>query len=280
MTQEQFQRGWMEVSKQYNSIGAVLDMLAVTSVYDAYDAVEPTPLFRHTVKRSMNLAVRAARRYEQVVKEAYREKYSLWVDYNMAMQSQLETKVFILYNSIHRFLSFRRTPHLAECSRCLLALVLACNAKDYHELFFARVEKETRIRKFRELYSYARMDGICLQLQAVTHTLLRQEDGIVDAFNNNEEISLALVAINRHLENEDNLNAAAKSACSMDIGQYGDALREIEEREEAKRAAERAEKAAADKVAEQMKTEAQKAKDEAVAARLSEKYNVKPKRKK
>ena len=48
---------------------------------------------------------------------------------------------------------------------------------------------------------------------------------------------------------------------------------------EAKRAAERAEKAAADKVAEQMKIEAQKAKDEAVAARLSEKYNVKTRKK-
>ena len=275
MTQEQFQRGWMEVSKQYNSIGAVLDMLAVTSVYDAYDAVEPTPLFRHTVKRSMNLAVKAARRYEQVVKEAYREKYSLWVDYNMAMQSQLETKVFILYNSIHRFLSFRRTPNLAECCRCMLALVLACNAKDYHELFFARVEKETRIRKFRELYSYARMDGICLQLQAVAHSLLRDDSGVVNAFNNNEE----LTAINRHLEAEDNLNAAAKSACSMDLEQYGDALREIEEREEAKRAAEKAEKAASDKVAEEMKIEAQRAKDEAVAARLSEKYNVKTRKK-
>lgn len=275
MTQEQFERGWMEVSKQYNSIGSVLDMLAVTAVYDAYDALDGKTCFRQTVKRSMNLAVKAARRYEQVVKEAYREKYSLWVDYNMAMQSQLETKVFILYNTIHRFLSFRKVPLLAESSRCLLALVLANNAKDFHEEFFARVEKQTRIRKFRELYSYARMDGICLQLQAVTHALLREEDGMVNAFNNNEEISLALTAINRHLETEDNLNAAAKSACSMDLAQYGDALREIEEREEAKRAAAAAEKAAADKVAEEMAKEAESAKNEAVAARLGEKYRVK-----
>lgn len=275
MTQEQFERGWMEVSKQYNSIGSVLDMLAVTAVYDAYDALDGKPCFRQTVKRSMHLAVKAARRYEQVVKEAYREKYSLWVDYNMAMQSQLETKVFILYNTIHRFLSFRKVPLLAECSRCLLALVLANNAKDFHEEFFARVEKQTRIRKFRELYSYARMDGICLQLQAVTHALLREEDGMVNAFNNNEEISLALTAINRHLETEDNLNAAAKSACSMDLEQYGDALREIEEHEEAKRAAVAAEKAAADKVAAEMAKEAESAKEEAVAARLGEKYRVK-----
>jgi hypothetical protein len=47
---------------------------------------------------------------------------------------------------------------------------------------------------------------------------------------------------------------------------------------EAQREAERAEKAAADKVAEQMKIEAQRAKDEAVAARLSEKFNVKTKK--
>lgn len=47
---------------------------------------------------------------------------------------------------------------------------------------------------------------------------------------------------------------------------------------EAQRAAEAAEKAAADRVAAEMKIEAQRAKDEAVAARLSEKFNVKTKK--
>lgn len=275
MTEAQFTKAWMEVSKNYNSIGSVLDMLAVTALYDAYDAIVETPLYRHIVKKRLNMCVAAARQYEKRTQQAYYEKYALWADYNMAMQEQLEAKVFILYNTIHRFLSKRKMPHLTECSLAFKALVLACNAKDFHDEFFDEIEKRTHIKKFRQLYSYASMDGICTWMQGVCHCLTNNSEDIVMQFNTDADISLALTAINNHLHVEDHLNDAAKTACSMDMEQYGDALRELEAEDERKRAAQEAEKAAADKVAAEMAREAESARNEAVALRLGEKYTVK-----
>ena len=233
-SQEQYERVWLEVSKHYNSIGSVLDMLAISQFYDLYDIIIETPLYRQRVKHSLNECKRIADTYERTTKIAYADKFSLWVDYNTAMQDSLETHVFVLYNSIHRFLSTRNVKDLQLASKVLTIQMLLENAVDFHKRFFESIYEKTKIRRFAHLYSYADLTGMEKRMQVVSHAVTGLSNDEVLDFGHDESIALSLTAINNFLNSEDHLNDAAKVACSMDMDTYGDALREIEEDEKAR----------------------------------------------
>ena len=252
---------------QYNSIGSVLDMLAITEMLDFCDVIEETPYFRQVVKRNLNEMKRMAALYEKRTRLAYEERFGLWLDYNMQMQQQLKTKVFVVYNCIHRFLSTRKVRDLQLTAKALTVQVLLNNAAEFHQQFFEEVGRKTRINRFAQLYSYADLSGVAKRMQPVCHALSNFSNEVVDEFGRDAAIGLAVTAINNHLDREDNLNSAAKAACEMDIETYGDALRQLEADEAARKAAESEKKAAADGVAAKMKREA-------LATRLSERYKV------
>ena len=274
ISQEQFDHAWKEISKHYNSIGAVLDMLAIAEFVDFYDEIEGTRYFRQTVKKNLNEMKRIAESYERQTMRNYGDKFSLWVDYIMAMQEALKQKVFVVYNSIHRFLSTRNVKNLQLTAKALTVQVLLNNSVEFHTEFFDGVYKRTKIRKFGRLYSFANLTGMMKRMQPVCHSFANFPNDVVNEFAQDKSIGLAVAAINNYLDSEDNLNNAAKIACSMDMETYGDVLKEIEEDEKARIATEKEKTAAADRVAAEMKKEAESAKLEAVRTRLSNKFKV------
>lgn len=282
-------------SSLYNNTIAPYNLMAAMAVLDAYDAMEETPMFRQGVKKSMNRAKKIVDRYNADIKLVYGKKYTLFIDYCNQFSTAMNDDVERLRNAIVLALGRHGVRGHEQCKAALmLALHLCDNAHELHDGYMDICRRSGVRAEIIAAFDYADMGAAYHWLNEAAQAVMGMTDEQQDAYCREPSIKAGLDILNLYILKDGELDYRkigymALDALDMDREHYGEDadkaradLAAIDARHEAwleaQRAAEAAEKAAADKVAEQMKIEAQKAKDEAVAARLSEKFNVKTKK--
>ena len=197
--------------RNMSSLIYCMNDLAGFTLFDAFEALRSSPLYKREIKQQANIAMKAFKAYEKELLQfiTKKDRYQIFLDMADEYQSYMQPHVNKLRLAILAALTRLQIPNRLVLSHVATAQAMLATCTIWFEDYFSWQKGYFGV-DLRDHYKFANLKDIRKRWEFITHTLIPSE--LQRAVCDTNDFQLAAKIINLQGQDRKKLNACAEKA--------------------------------------------------------------------